>query len=128
MNIGYVIAAAVALMVTLNRGLFSLEEYKRFSAERATDMYMKNVCDQIDYRLIGRHAAICSEIDHRLSMHIVFHVCKSVVNDTIYREITPFTIFKSFVVLSFFKLFGTLQRRYSGAQNLPLFQRVCKLE
>jgi hypothetical protein len=76
----------VAFALLCNRLLFVNDVYRRLQVERSTDVYMKKVCDAVDYRKIGRHAAICAEIDHRLSGSIQFHVAKAVVDDTMYRR------------------------------------------
>ena len=89
-----------------------MDEYKRLSVERETDLYMSKICDTMDYRKIGRHATMCSELDHRLSTSVIIHVLRQVVNDTLNREISIQGILSTFLGLSIVMMISTLQSRY----------------
>ena len=71
-----------------NRLLFGMEEYKRLAIERNNDYHMYSMCEQVDYKKIGRHAQLCADLEHRLQSSIFFHTTKAVVDDTLYREAT----------------------------------------
>lgn len=106
---------AVALgtsLFAMNRILYAVEEYERLSTERATDKYMKTVCDSVDYKQIGRHVELCAGINHRLSNSVVFHVLKSVVDDTVHQDVTVAGIVSTFVGILIIMMISNLQHRY----------------
>jgi hypothetical protein len=104
--------AAIVTLFSVSRGIFMIDEFRRLSTERATDQYMKNVCEQVDYKQIGRHADMCAGVNHRLSNPIVFHVVKSVVDDTIHQEVTMQGVLTTLGVLTLLFMISTLQKRY----------------
>lgn len=110
----------VGVMILANRALFAMEEFKRLSIERATDIYMNDVCQQIDYKRIGRHASICADIQHRLSNSLMFHVSKSVVNNTLYQEATLYGIVQMGLLLCILMMVSTLHGRYVKTRDISL--------
>lgn len=102
----------IAAMGIANRILFLADEYNRLSAERETDQYMAHICDDVDYKKMGRHSAMCSELHQRLSTGTFFHALRSVTDDTINREVTVTGIVTVFTGLSIVMMLSNLQQRY----------------
>lgn len=110
----------VATLLVCNRLLFALEEYNRLSLEHATDLYMYKVCTTVDYKKIGRHAAVCSDLERRLSSPVIFHVAKSVVNNTLYQEATIYGIIQIGLVLMLVLVGVGIHSRYVKQRELHL--------
>ena len=109
-------------LFSMNRLLYAVEEYERLSTERSTDKYMKTVCDSVDYKQIGRHVELCAGINHRLSNSVVFHVLKSVVDDTVHQDVTVAGIVSTFAGMLIIMMISNLQHRYvkfSSSDTLP---------
>jgi hypothetical protein len=126
----YVVGAVVAVCVA-NRILFGIQEYSRLTIERETDVYMAGVCDGVDYKKIGRHAALCAELEHRLSTGIMFHTIKSVVDDTLYREATLHGIAQTGLLIILLAMGSALWGRYirtEGGAGLPTTIKSVKLD
>lgn len=106
---------------TANRLLFAVEEFKRLALERETDVNMFSMCQQVDYKKIGRHATLCAELEHRLTNGIMFHTIKAVVDDTLYREATLMGIAQMGMGVIMMMLGMTIYNRYVKVidYNLP---------
>lgn len=107
----------LSVIVIANRLLFLIDEYHRLAAERETDLYMAHICNDIDYRKMGRHSAMCSELDQRLSTGVLLHALRSVIDDTINREVTVSGIVTVFTGLSIVMMISNLQQRYVKFNN-----------
>ena len=106
-----------------NRFLFFLDEYKRLSNERDTDVYMGAICNDMDYRTMGRHATMCSELEPRLATPVLFQAFRSIIDDTVNREVTVQGIVTTFIGLSIVMMLSNLQHRYvklSAGDSLPI--------
>lgn len=95
-----------------NRLLFLVDEYNRLATERETDVYMSQICDDVDYRKMGRHSVMCAELQQRLSTGVLLHALRSVTDDTINREVTVSGIVTVFTGLSIVMMISNLQQRY----------------
>jgi len=82
------VALAAFALFAANRGLLAVAEYHALVQERATDHYMKSVCDRVDYRQIGRHALLCADLERRLNSHVLVHVARNVLDDTVNVELS----------------------------------------
>lgn len=105
-----------------NRLLFLVDEYNRLSVERETDLYMSHICDDMDYKKMGRHSAMCADLQQRLSTGVLLHSLRSVLDDTINREVTVSGIVTVFTGLSIVMMISNLQQRYvkfNIDQSLP---------
>jgi len=112
----------LSLLGISNRILFLVDEYNRLAAERETDQYMAHICDDVDYKKMGRHSAMCSELHRRLSTGVFLHALRSVTDDTINREVTVSGIVTVFTGLSIVMMLSNLQQRYvkfNMDDNLP---------
>lgn len=107
-----------------NRILFGLEEYKRLSLERETDIYMYDMCNTIDYRKIGRHASLCVDLEHRLMSGVLHHTLKYVVDDTLYRETTLQGIAQLGLVIVLLLVGSGVYHRYTKVLELPTCKKV----
>lgn len=95
-----------------NRLLFLADEYNRLSVERDTDLYMSHICDDMDYKKMGRHSSMCAELEQRLSTGVFLQALRSVTDDSINREITVSGIVTVFTGLSIVMMISNLQQRY----------------
>jgi hypothetical protein len=114
-----------------NRVLFGVEEYMRLSLERSTDLYMYAMCEQVDYKKIGRHAQLCADLEHRLSNGIMFHTVKAVVDDTLYREATLQSIAQLGLMIILVILGSSMYGRYvkhTVDYNLPTSSKSLKVD
>jgi len=102
----------VTVLGISNRVLFLADEYNRLAAERETDQYMSAICDDVDYKKMGRHSIMCSELHQRLSTGVFLHALRSVTDDTINREVTVTGIVTVFTGLSIVMMLSNLQQRY----------------
>jgi hypothetical protein len=102
----------IALVCFANRALFGMEEYKRLAIERNNDLHMYSMCEQVDYKKIGRHAQLCADLERRLQSSIFFHTTKAVVDDTLYREATLNGIAQTGLVIILLCLGSTVYNRY----------------
>lgn len=118
------------VLILCNRCLFAFEEYKRLTLEHATDLYMFQVCLQVDYKKIGRHAIVCSDLEKRLSSSVWFHVAKSVVNDTLYQEATLYGIVQLALVLMLVLVGNGIHTRYIKQRDhqLPTINKAIKYD
>ena len=116
----------VGIIMASNRLLFAVDEYKRLSMERQTDNYMKNVCDSMDYKKIGRHSIMCTELNHRLASSVIIHVLRSVIDDTLNREVTIQGIVSTFIGILIVIMISNLQQRYikfTVNESLPIINQ-----
>lgn len=104
--------AIIAFVCLANRALFGIEEYKRLAIERNNDLHMYSMCEQVDYKKIGRHAQLCADLEHRLQSSIFFHTTKAVVDDTLYREATLNGIAQTGLGIILLCLGSTVYNRY----------------
>jgi hypothetical protein len=119
----------VAVFCVANRVLFGIQEYNRLAIERETDLYMAGVCDGVDYKKIGRHAALCADLEHRLSSGILFHTVKAVVDDTLYQEATLHGIAQTGLAIILLLLGSTLWGRYvRTSPGLPTTTKNVKFD
>jgi len=109
----------------LNRFFFFIDEYKRLSNERVTDLYLETVCDTIDFKKVGRHGQICSDLQQRLSSTIFLQVVQSVVNDTlgVYKHVTLKGAVTFFVFISIIIMLSNFQKRlFKDDDHLPMIK------
>lgn len=103
----------VALMVILNRILFTVSTYKKIQIERQEDMFLKNnFCNTLDHKEMGRHTTICLETDRRLASSIVFHTFQQVIDETLYRELHFHTIAQITGIFTSVIIIGALHSKY----------------
>ena len=111
-------------IILFNRFFFAIDEYKRISVERETDIYMQKICDTMDYKKIGRHSILCSQLNHRLSSPLIIHVSKSVVDDTLNREFTFQGILSIFLIFSTIMMISKIQYKlFHDPYNLPIIKK-----
>lgn len=106
------VTVGVLTLIFINRALFVMDEHSRLSAERTTDLYMSQVCSTVDYKKLGRHANLCSELEKRLKVSVTFSALRNCVNDVVYSEVTVKGIFTVFAGLSIILMLSNLQQRY----------------
>lgn len=112
-----------------NRLLFGVEEYNRLSIERNNDLHMFDICQQVDYKKIGRHARLCADLEYRLRSSLLFHTTKAVVDDTLYREATLTGIIQTGLGIIFLCLGSSVYSRYIKERNgfdLPQTNKLIK--
>lgn len=104
--------AVIAFVCLANRALFGMEEYKRLAIERNNDLHMYSMCEQVDYKKIGRHAQLCADLERRLQSSIFFLTTKEVVDDTLYREATLKGIAQTGLGIILLCIGSTMYNRY----------------
>lgn len=126
-----VLRIAVLLVVsafTVNRTLFFVDTYNKLNQESQTDMYMLGICKEVDYKQIGRHAALCDDIEHRLGTPVFLRAVRQVVDDTFYREVSLQGIVTVFIGLSIVTMISNLHTRYvrmvASSDGLPTMTKV----
>lgn len=117
----------VAMMVILNRILYTQSKYKEMQIERAEDLFLKtNFCNTLDHKEMGRHTTICLEADKRLSSSVLFHTIQTVVDDTLYRELHFHTIAQITGIFAGVIAVGAIHAKYikdNRPMNLPTLVR-----
>lgn len=127
------IAVIVILSIFgLNRFMFAKDEYYRLSQELSSDIEMQKVCDGMDFKKIGRHSSLCTDIDMRLSSSLFMQVIKSVVNDTIHQDISVHGIVTVFIGLSIVTMISNIHSKYVKMGNLnnglPINNKIIKYD
>jgi hypothetical protein len=131
-SIAKIAVVFVITIFSLNRFMFAKDEYYRLSQETSSDIEMQKVCDGMDFKKIGRHASLCTDIDMRLSSSLLMQVLKSVVNDTIHQDISIHGILTVFIGLSIVTMISNIHSKYVKMGNLnnglPVNQKFIKYE
>jgi hypothetical protein len=118
----------VGVMLILNRIMYTISTYKKMQIERHEDVFLKtNFCNSLDHRDMGRHTTICLEADWRLASSVIFHTLKTVIDDTLYRELHFHTIAQVTGIFTGVIVIGALHSKYIKG-NKPMDLPTRKLE
>ena len=114
----------VAVVLTLNRILYTISTYKKMTIERTEDLFLKkNFCDNLSHKDLGRHTTICLENNRKLASSVMFHTFQKVVDDTLYRELHFHTIAQVTGIFAGVIIIGALHSKYikdNRPMNLPV--------
>lgn len=116
----------VTFVLLCNRLLFSYDTFLKSSKDRQNDInYFQKVCSVIDYKELGRHAASCVDVEHRLQTSVIFQTAKYVVDDTLYREMSFTLMSQVAAVTSGVFIVGAVNNKYQKTinQKLPSFNK-----
>jgi len=112
----------------MNRFCLFAEHYQRLTMERQNDLYVFAMCNQLDYKKIGRHANLCSDLERRLKHSVIFETTKTVIDDTLYREVSVTGLLYGCLLLLVSIMIGNVYNKYVRIvdYNLPTIQQKLK--
>lgn len=111
----------VICCLVLNRVFFAFDVYDKTLVERSEDKYLlSSFCNLVDHREIGRHTAICMEAERRLGRKVVFHVIRSVVDDTLQKEVELIHVVHFTLIVVTVIFVGMMHGRYMKSLNYSL--------
>jgi hypothetical protein len=124
MNFVNLVLKFVFVLLVGNRILFGYSRFKELSNQRADDLYfLNNACNRFDHKSLGDHATYCRKIEHKLSMSLVYHTVKDVIDDTLYRELSFQTMAQVTGFFCSILVVGSFYNKYikSIDEDLPVY-------
>lgn len=120
---------SVAFIFLINRLFLGIEHYQRLSIERQNDLYVSAMCNQLDYKMIGRHASLCADLERRLKHSVLFETTKTLIEDTLYREASLSGLLQISLFLFIFLMMGNIYNKYVKVvdYNLPVTKNKEKI-
>lgn len=114
----------VAIVLMLNRIMYTVSTYKKMKIERGEDLFLReNFCDVLSHKDLGRHTTICLENNRKLASSILFHTFQKVIDDTLYRELHFHVIAQVTGIFAGVIIIGALHSKYikdNRPLNLPV--------
>lgn len=101
---------------------YSIYKFKMKQRESDTLFYY-DFCLKYDNEVLGDNIHTCDIIKHRLSLSVMHHTIKDLIDDTLYSEISIALVFQITITLCCVMIVGSMHNRYLKTvnQELPVY-------
>ena len=109
-----------AFIIFANRLLFAYHTYHKVADDFAQDNYLIKMCQNADFKQLGRHVNFCTGVDLRMKTGILHTVAKEVIDDTMYNTVSINQIISLVTLFLAICLISSIHNRYVKSNNMHL--------